>query len=277
MRIVEKDGQFHLQGVGNFDLALTLDCGQCFRWEICPDGFWQGVVKGKFCRVRQQKSTLVFTHTDRKTIRRFWIPYFSLDRDYAALCRDFSCDEVLCRAVAFAPGIRVLRQDPWETLCSFIISQNNNIPRIKGIIHRLCELLGEDIGAPMKAFPSPQALAACTAEDLSPLRAGFRAKYLLDAAKKVADGSLPLDTLKGLDTENAREMLMTVYGVGKKVADCVLLYSLEKYEVIPLDVWMKRVVSQYYPNGFPPHLAKDLGIAQQYLFHYVRCHGDEIK
>ena len=277
MRIVEKDGAFHLQGVTCFDLALTLDCGQCFRWEECSDGFWQGMVLGRFCRVCQKKSTLIFTHTDRKTIRRFWIPYFGLDEDYSALCQRFCTDAVLKKAVDFAPGIRVLRQDPWETLCSFIISQNNNIPRIRGIIGRMCDLLGEDVGAPMAAFPTPQRLAACTLEDLAPLRAGFRARYLIDAAQKAASGQTDLKRLSALPTDEARRQLMQICGVGTKVADCVLLYSCGKDEVVPMDVWMKRVLAVYYPEGFPAHLADRLGIAQQYLFHYARHHGQEVK
>ena len=132
MRMVEKNGQILLQGVSCFDLGRTLDCGQCFRWKRCPDGFWEGVCCGTFCRrygdrfqlcrVRQERTVLIFTHTSRRLIRDFWIPYFGLDEDYTTLCRNFCTDPVLCRAVRFAPGIRLLRQDPWETLCSFIIS-----------------------------------------------------------------------------------------------------------------------------------------------------------
>ncbi|MDD3193103.1 MAG: DNA glycosylase [Oscillospiraceae bacterium] len=273
MRMIEQNEIFLLQGVSYFDLARTLDCGQCFRWRLCDDGFWEGVAAGRFCRVRQRRSVLLFTDTDRQSIRDFWIPYFSLDVDYAALCRDFRSDPVLAQAMDFAPGIRLLRQEPWETLCSFIISQNNHIPRIRGIIERLCALLGEPLPGGMSSFPSPEQLARCTLEDLAPLRSGFRAKYLLDAAQKVLCGAVDLRAIGQMDPDAAREKLTGICGVGPKVADCVLLYAYNRTQVVPMDVWMKRVLAVLYPDGFPKHFSPYWGIAQQFLFHYARSHA----
>lgn len=277
MRMVEKNGQILLQGVSCFDLGRTLDCGQCFRWKRCPDGFWEGVCCGTFCRVRQERTVLIFTHTSRRLIRDFWIPYFGLDEDYTTLCRNFCTDPVLCRAVRFAPGIRLLRQDPWETLCSFIISQNNNIPRIRSIIERFCSLLGDPMEKGPPAFPTPERLSSCTIEDLAPLRSGFRARYLLDAAQKVSSGAVNLKTVDTLDSDNARRVLTSICGVGPKVADCVLLYGFHKTEVVPMDVWMKRVLAVLYPDGFPQRLSPWMGIAQQFLFHYARHHAADLR
>lgn len=277
MRIVEKDCCLHLQGVRYFNLARTLDCGQSFRWRLCEDGFWEGVASGRFCRVRQEKTVLIFAHTNRQEILDFWIPYFCLDEDYAALCRDFRSDPALARAMRFAPGIRLLRQEPWETLCTFIISQNNHIPRIRGIVGRLCDLFGSPTLQGPSAFPEPEQLAGLSTEDLAPLRCGFRAKYLLDAAQKAAFGAIDFTRLSQMRTADARQALCSIYGVGPKVADCVLLYGLHKTEVIPMDVWMKRVMSALYPMGLPDKFAPYGGIAQQFLFHYARHHAFDLR
>ena len=159
----------------------------------------------------------------------------------------------------------------WETLCSFIISQNNNIKRIKGIIERLCRLFGQPIGdSGFFSFPTPETLAAATAEHLAPLRCGFRARYLIDAAQKVCYGQVRLDAIPSMPMEEARRELMQICGVGPKVADCVLLFGFHRLECCPMDVWMKRVFAVLYPNGLPDCARDFAGIAQQYLFHYAR-------
>ena len=167
-------------------------------------------------------------------------------------------------AVEKCGGIRILRQQPWETVISFIISANNNIPRIRGIIDRLCTGFGTD-----GCFPTPEQLAVQTPETLSPLRAGFRTKYILDAARKVADGTLCLDQLADMPLQQAREQLMTVNGIGPKVAECILLYGFHRLDAFPVDTWIKKVLCQCYPDGFPEWIAPK-GVAQQYLFHYIR-------
>lgn len=199
-----------------------------------------------------------------------WAPYFDLERDYSAVCRTLASDPVLVSAIAFAPGLHLLRQEPWEALCSFILSQNNNIPRIRGIIARLCALFGEPVDGGF-AFPVPERLAELTENDLAPIRSGFRAKYVLDAAQRVASGQLDLGALSGMPLEEARAALRTIRGVGPKVAECALLYGCGRVECFPVDVWIRRVLDCLYPQGFPAGFGPIAGIAQQYLFHYARC------
>ena len=198
-----------------------------------------------------------------------WRDYFDLDTDYNAIKAEIV---ELCPALKSAAesisGIRILRQEPWEALCSFIISQNNNIPRIKGIITRLCECWGEKHDG-YYSFPSADTLSRLTVEELAPLRAGFRARYILDAAQKVADGEIVLEEMYGLPIADCRRELMKITGVGVKVAECTLLYGLHRLEAFPIDVWMKRALEKWYPNGLPDCVKGYEGTAQQYLFHYI--------
>ncbi|MPM75216.1 hypothetical protein SDC9_122207 [bioreactor metagenome] len=199
-----------------------------------------------------------------------WKDYFDLERDYKAIVRSFDEDAYLSEAVKAYYGVRILNQDPWEALCSFIISQNNNIPRIKGIISRLCETFGEEIDENCYTFPSSKKLSGLTAEDLSSIRAGFRAKYIIDAAQKVQSKEIDIYGLSNLPLKAAQDALIKIKGVGPKVADCALLYGCKHYDAFPLDVWMKRVLSELYGENLPNCNQKYLGIAQQYLFHWRR-------
>ena len=174
----------------------------------------------------------------------------------------------------FCGGISLLKQEPWEALCSFIISQNNNIPRIKGIISRLCEAFGDNLGNGDFSFPDAERLAKMTPEELDPLRAGFRAKYIVDAARKVASGEVPLYELKKLPLEEGLDSLMKITGVGPKVASCALLYGCGKKDAFPIDVWVKKILKELYPDGFPFEDSPYKGVAQQYLFHYRRFSPD---
>lgn len=268
--------RFSLPGPEAISLPDTLDCGQSFRFSQNPDGSFSGVAGGRFATVSLSDSTLsveCFCRTGESTpadCESFWRDYFDLNRDYDVLKLLFSSDETMKKAVAYCPGVRLLRQEPFEALCSFIISQNNNIPRIKGIISRLCECFGEPLPGGQFAFPIPAAIAGKTVEDLAPLRSGFRAKYLLDAAERVHNGSISLCGLSRLSYDDARVKLMEIKGVGPKVADCVLLYGMARVESLPRDVWIKRALEQLYPEGFPEEFAPVAGIAQQYLFHYCR-------
>ncbi|SDN59974.1 DNA-3-methyladenine glycosylase family protein [Acetanaerobacterium elongatum] len=258
----------HLQ---DFCLRDILCCGQCFVFrELAPDTFF-GTAGGRALTVSQSGDTLTLHNTTPTDFEGFWRGYFDLDRDYAAVKRALCCDETLRLAVAYAPGMRVLRQPPWEALCSFILSQNNNIKRIQGIVERLCETFGEALPGGGYGFPTPQTLASLTVEDLAPLRAGFRAKYILDAAQKVASGEVNLNELYTLDIDDARRSLMRIKGVGIKVADCALLYGASRVEAFPLDVWMKRAMASLFPKGLPDCAVPYAGLAQQYIFHYIRC------
>ncbi len=253
-----------------FDLGLTLDCGQAFRWVPTGDDEWHGVAFSKPLTLKKTESGIEFIGTSREDFENIWIPYFDLERDYAALCRKFMADRNLAEAVDTCYGIRLLRQDPWEAICSFIISQNNNIPRIKGIIDRLCRLLGEHLGGDDYSFPSAQKIAEAGVEALAPIRAGFRAKYIIDAAQKVANGEIDIEKIYSLSLDEGRDELIKIKGVGEKVAQCSLLYGFGKVDAFPVDVWVKRIMSELYPDGLPECTNGVRGIAQQYLFHWRR-------
>lgn len=163
-----------------------------------------------------------------------------------------------------------MRQEPWEALCSFIISQNNNIKRIKGIVERLCQSFGEPIADGVYNFPSYEVLARLSETDLAPLRCGFRARYIIDASRKVSSGEVNLERLKTCPIDEARQELIKITGVGAKVAECALLYGCGRIEGFPMDVWMKRAMTALFPDGLPECALPYAGIAQQYIFHYVR-------
>lgn len=258
--------------VSEADLNLdeTLDCGQAFRWKKIESDY-ESTYTGRFLNSSLMVSQVragefIFHNTDEAQFLERWVSYFDFETDYAELKKCFSEDETLAKACRFAGGIRLLRQDAWECLISFIISQNNNIPRIKGIIERLCNNYGGN-------FPTAERLAAENADSLSYLRSGFRAKYIEDAAKKTASGLINLRLIKDLPIEDARTALKTIKGVGPKVAECILLFGMHRTEAFPIDVWIKRVLAEYYPEGFPDFAKKNAGIAQQYLFHFIRCNS----
>lgn len=250
-----------------FDLSLCLDCGQAFRWTN-KGNIWQGVAYGKYLEIEQTENEIIFHNSTADDFKNIWSIYFDLDCDYEKITSAYD-DKHLQLAVKEYDGIRILRQEPWEALCSFIISQNNNIPRIKGIIERLCEEFGEGESG-KKSFPTAQKLSKLTVEDLSPLRAGFRAKYIIDAAKKVANGEVDFEKIDSNPIEFGREELQKIKGVGAKVAECTLLYGFHKIEAFPIDVWVKRIMEEMYPDGLPECTKGTEGIAQQYLFHWRR-------
>lgn len=274
MQVYVLENGIKVTGICDFSLEDTCECGQCFRWNRQADGSYLGIAAGKGVRVLQEGDCLFFYGAMIDEFNSLWRHYFDLDSDYAAIRRELCEDEVLRRAAQFAPGIRILRAEAWETLCSFIISQNNNIPRIKGIIERLCAAFGERLEGGGYGFPSAEKLACLKEEDLATLRCGFRDKYILDAARKVAGGELDLEALRYAPIEEARERLQCIKGVGPKVAECVLLYGLHRLEAFPVDVWMKRVMEVLFPQGLPEFAREYAGIAQQYLYHYVRSNPE---
>lgn len=263
------------ENIRDFSLKETLDCGQCFRWKEQPDGGFCGVVRGRAATVHMNGDSLVIDGA-LESDRALWADYFDLGLDYAAVRAHLAAlHPVMEEAARFAPGIRILRQEPFEALISFIISQNNNIKRITGVIDRLCAFFGEPIGDGACAFPTAERLAALTPEDLSPIRAGFRHRYIIDAARKVAGGTVDLEQLRTIPYDEARAALMQIVGVGQKVADCVLLYGLHRLEGFPLDVWMKRAMASLFDGMDPSAFGAYAGIAQQYIFHYARNHPEK--
>ena len=253
-----------------FDLPQTLDCGQAFRWEPLSENRWHGIAFGKYLELEKlSDNLLVLYNTSENDFYKIWLSYFDFDRDYGKIILEISQNEVLKEAAAYGKGIRVLNQEPWETLCSFIISQNNNIKRIKGIISRLCENFGDKTQGGF-TFPSAEKLAALTEEDLAVLRSGFRAKYILDAARKVSSGEIDIYALKDLPTDDARSELMKIKGVGPKVADCALLFSGRHISAFPKDVWIKRAMTVLFDGKLPEVAIPYAGIVQQYIFFYAR-------
>ena len=267
--ITYKNGNVYIDDVKNFDLAMTLDCGQAFRWKE-DNGVWSGVAFGKRLKISKENESIVFFDTSKEDFENIWSDYFDFSRDYGKIIDDIKSDEILKKASDFGYGIRILNQEPFETLCSFIISQNNNIPRIKGIIDRLCKKYGQKIDDDLYSFPDAETLSKLTANDLSDIRMGFRAKYIIDASQKVASGEVNLSDLFSLDTDTARTELMRIKGVGPKVADCTLLFSLKHFDAYPKDVWIKRAVEVLFPQGLPECANGYKGIVQQYIFYYSR-------
>ncbi len=270
MEVINNKNYIIFKNVEVLNIPLSLDCGQAFRWSEKSDGIWHGVVRGKAVDIAQNGNEITLRGNISDGDEKLWFDYFDLGRNYAEICEALKADKHLETAINAYGGIRILKQEPWEALCSFIISQNNNIPRIKGIIERLCLHFGDDLGDGDFSFPPAEKLATLTVEDLAPLRSGFRAKYIIDAAQKVASGEVDLQKLSTCDIDEAREELIKIKGVGAKVAECALLYGCGRVDAFPVDVWVRRIMSELYPEGLPECTRGVEGIAQQYLFHWRR-------
>ncbi len=268
--IIFNNGNIEITGVEHFNLAETFDCGQAFRWEPFDEYSWVGVALGRKLRVGLNNGIITLYDCTLAEYEEKWRSYLDIDRNYGEIIEIISDDSTLKKAAEENKGIRILKQDTWEALCSFIISQNNNIPRIKGIIGRLCENFGDPLPDGGFAFPSAEKIAALTPEDLAPIRSGFRARYIIDGAKKYLNGEIDLEVISKADIDTARAELMKITGVGVKVADCTLLFGFQRIDALPKDVWIKRAIEEYFNGEFPKCAKGYEGIAQQYLFNYIR-------
>lgn len=266
MTVTETPDCILLSGYGEMNLDLTLDCGQAFRWQRDEAGIWRGTAYGRSIGVRAVNDGIEFYGSNAEDIKNIWTEYFDLGRDYGSILNAFKSDPHLCSAIEKSGTVRILNQEPWETLCTFIISACNNIPRIKGIVARLCEGFGERLSDGSYTFPSAGVIASKTVEELAVLRAGYRAPFILDAAKKVSSGEIDLAAVKDLTEAEARAALMKINGVGRKVADCTLLFSLGFSSVFPVDRHIKRACEALYPGGIPECFSPFAGLAQQYIF-----------
>lgn len=278
-----------LKNAADFEPEHIFECGQCFRWNRTPAGSYEGVAGGRVLNVKKTGGDVLLSGADEKDFIKYWIEYFDLERDYGYIKDKLSEDPVLKKAVQHGYGIRVLKQDIWETLISFIISANNNIPRIKNIIERLCRRFGETFnfnGKTYYDFPIPSRLAAANERDLYACGCGYRARYVLQSAIIVARGRADLQGLQCMDNARVKDVLMGFPGVGPKVADCIMLFSLARLDVFPVDLWVKRVMEHYYLKKETPlpeirrYAAENFGplagIVQQYLFYYARENLDKV-
>lgn len=264
------DKNYVLENYPCINIELSLFCGQAFRWSKKEDGSFHGVVKDKIIEIEQKNGTVIFRNAGSEEMKMLIERYFDLGSDYKKICEGLCGDESFKKAFSEYEGIRILRQDSWEALCSFIISQNNNIPRITGIIDRLCKAFGKRLSDEDYSFPSYEKLKGIKVDDLAPLRAGFRAKYIVDAVEKLNNGEISLEEIDKMPIEQARQELCKIKGVGTKVAECTLLYGFGRMEAFPVDVWVKRIMEEMYPEGLPEIFKGNEGIAQQYLFHWRR-------
>ena len=264
----------------DYDIERTFTCGQCFRFSKAADSEfnceYRGVAHGRFMRfASDSEGNVHIMGAPLKEVESIWLHYLSLDRDYEGIKKqiisDFNSHPFMCAAIEQTGGLRILAQERFETLCSFIISQNNNIPRISKLIETVSERYGEPIETPYGtkyAFPSAAVLARVSEEELASLKLGYRAKYIADAAKRVNDGILNLEKL---DASNAREELLKVLGIGEKVASCIILFAIEDLSSFPVDVWVKRIVQNRFDGKLDVNKTGIYGgVAQQYLFCYER-------
>ena len=268
------------QNIKDFNPKEIFTCGQCFRWKAGKDGLFEGVASGRYAKIQYGNGILRIVGGKEKD-RDFWAQYFDLSRDYSKIKRDFKkTDEKLATAVKFAPGIRILNQELFETVISFIVSANNNIPRIMKIIETLSEQYGTEIKNGY-AFPTPEQLSRASVQDISDkTHAGYRCAYILETAKRFEEEGISVEKLYAMEREQARKTLMRLPGVGPKVADCILLFTGARQDVFPVDVWVKRVMGQLYlgeavtPKQIDEfataHFGPLCGIAQQYLFMWAR-------
>ena len=273
----------------SFNLKHIFECGQCFRWNKEEDGSYTGVFKNSVLNVKAENGNIIFKGICNGNIKDIVIDYFDLDTDYGKIKEELKkVDKYLEESINFGSGIRILNQDLWEMLISFIISANNNIPRIKGIIERMSKKYGKEIIYNKKTyytFPTAQELSKASIEDLRSLGLGFRDKRIYETTQKIKNNEFKLEQIKEIkDTNLIREKLKTLPGVGPKVADCILLFGLKRFEVFPIDVWVRRVMNDLYIKKEDEtkvnkkeieELAKTkyknlAGIAQQYLFYWRR-------
>lgn len=281
--IIEESDTLFINNVKDFNPVHIFECGQCFRWIKQKDGSYNGVAYGKAVNVSFSKDTLVIKNTNVKDFKNIWFNYFDLGRDYSQLKQILSKDPIMKEAINFGNGIRLLKQDIWETVISFIISSNNRIPRIMKIIEVISQTYGDAIKGATEiyyTFPEASRISDSGMEGLSVCKGGYRCKYIYLSSQLILNKAVLLKGLTEKTTDEARDELLKLPGVGPKVADCILLYSGTKYDVFPTDVWVKRVMEELYfkrDASFKEILefsrknfGEYAGIAQQYLFYYAR-------
>ncbi len=285
-----QEQEYILKNISSFEPKHIFECGQCFRWEKEDDGSYTGIVKNNVINVKKVNNEIIFNSIGADNLEKLVKEYFDLERNYEDIKNTLSkVDSYLENSINYGNGIRILNQNLWETIISFIISANNNIPRIKGIINRLSYKYGNKIiwnNKEYYTFPTVESLSKATVEELRKTGLGFRDIRVYETTQKILNKQVDLEELhKEKDTKKIREILLTLSGVGPKVADCILLFStLKRFDVFPIDVWVRRVMNDLYIKNEDESkvdkkeiekLAKEKygnleGIAQQYLFYWKR-------
>ncbi|MGL6105834.1 DNA-3-methyladenine glycosylase family protein [Romboutsia sp.] len=285
MKIYEKDNSVILEGVADFEPKHIFECGQCFRWIKEENGSYTGVAKGKILNVYREDNKIYLNNTNLEEFNSIWYNYFDLGTNYTEIKNTLkNMDEYLDKACDFGWGIRILKQDGWEMLISFIISSNNRIPMIQKAIENLSREYGKYIGQyngkDYYAFPTPQELNKASQEEIRACQTGFRDKYIKSTAENIVTNNENISEYTNLNTDECIKQLLKFNGVGPKVGDCIALFGMQKYDTFPVDVWVKRVMQEFY-------VAEDMslpkirtfaidkfgelaGFAQQYLFYYAR-------
>lgn len=274
-----------VKNIENFSLKQIAESGQSFRWQEQEDGSFIVTAMGETVRLIEKDNALIIKGITEESFKNKWHHYFDLNRDYKKVIRDLrGKDQYLDAAIDYGSGIRILNQDLWEIIVTFIISSNNNIPRIKNSIEMLSKKYGSYIktinGEDYYSFPNAKTLSRAKIEDLRACGLGYRDKYILKTSQMVVDGIVDLNAIKAMSLRNAKKELKKLMGVGNKVADCILLFACEEPAAFPVDTWVKKVLADYYDfhekkqekiNTFVhAHFGEFAGIAQQYLFYYIR-------
>jgi len=287
-----KEQIYILKNVENFEPKHIFECGQCFRWNEESDGSYTGIVSNNVLNVKKDENNIIIKGKCEDNIKDVCEKYFDLETDYNKIKSDLSeIDNNMKISIEYGRGIRILKQDPWEALISFIISANNNIPRIKGIIERISKKYGKEIEWNNKkyyTFPTPEELSKATVKDLRLLGLGFRDSRVFETTRILHNKEVDLYELEQTeDINKLRETLLKLPGVGPKVADCIMLFSMKKFNVFPIDVWVKRVMTELYSTELLENntstisnkkilelaenkFGKLAGLAQQYLFYWRR-------
>lgn len=279
MKILNENNKIIINNPSHFNVKHTFDCGQCFRFSPYDKGY-AGVAFKKRVYMYEDEGNIVIENLTPDEFRSGWEDFLDLKRDYGEIKDFLSKDEIMKKAIDYGFGIRILKQEFFECLISFIISQQNNIPRIKKAVEGFAKLFGEEkeyMGEKYYTFPEPYEIKNITEKDLEPLKLGYRNSYIIGAIKDVLEGKLSYEELKGLSYEDAKKRLLSVKGIGNKVADCILLFSLGKFEAFPVDTWIKKAMQTLY--GVAEKEITDYkninygnysGFAQQYIFYYMR-------
>lgn len=281
------DNNVIMTNFNSFKIDEILECGQCFRFEKIRENHYIIIAYGRVLNIEQINNKVMFYPCTEQDFHDIWVNYFDLNTNYDDIKQKLMNDDTMKKAINYADGIRILNQQPFECLISFIISQNNRIPMIKQVIKNISEKYGQPLNE-YYSFPTLEELSIVKNEELRECKTGFRDKYIIDAVLNLNDGNINLDELFKLSSDDAKKELMKIKGVGTKVADCVLLFSLKKNDVFPTDVWIKRVMEYFYFDGKETNIkqihefARDkwgnlAGYAQQYLFYYARSEKIGVK